>query len=419
MVSEKALSPLNYFFYKCGTSNCWLPLALEGHGLYVGFSDSLCPAEHASKKEDRHRIAVREPEQQYQKLTGLDDDHIAWLSHQANRQRFLLITFSQSDLIFWEVVGTVEVHQPGTRVFERAREIWEGFPPDIKKHEHYKQIFENRLVNPVFKTLPSRKLVAVPRRELYSSIDSLAVYQSLNRGTCRAIWRIKGPTEAAMPEKIAAQRQQMILGKSDSEETNFAAFVRLYLNSILQHKLAQQRMQIPGNVNGQLSLASLLRHLSPKDRRVLVLSTLNPILVETAALYFCLDLGLVADIGTGKGIDVIDIRARAESKGAANQAVEWLTELASEEIQVNDAVRETLRKDQVLELQCKAAHDDLVARDNLLYFGYRRKQNRNLQVNTISLPELLSAFGRKPWRGGLLQRFVKLQGKVLSQSVYS
>jgi hypothetical protein len=417
VANEKAVAPLNYFFYKCGTANCWLPLALEGHGLYVGFSDSLCPSAQATKKEDRYPIGIRQPEKQYQKLTGLDDDYIAWLSHQANRQRFLIITFSQSDLIFWEVQGKLKVHQAGGRVFERAREIWQGFPANIK--EHYKNIFENPLANPIFKTLTSKRLVAIPRRELYASIDSLAVYQFLNRGTCRPIWRINGPTEAALPERIAAQRQQTILGMSGSGETNFATFVRLYLNSVLWHRVTQDRLATPKSIKGQLRLVSLLPELSRKDRRVLVLSTLNPILVETAALYFCLDLGLVADIGTGKGIDVIDIRARAESKRAANQAVEWLTELSSEEIQVNNAVRETLRKDQVLELQCKAAHDDLVSRDNLLYFGYRRKQNRSLQANTISLPELLSAFGRKPWRGGLLQRFVKLQAKVLSQSVYS
>src|SRR2546426_9367738 len=86
---------MNYFFYKCGNSDCWLPLALEGCGLYVGFSDSLSPT-----KEERHPIAAREPETRFQALTGRDDANIGWLSHRNNRRLFLLVTFSQSNLIF-------------------------------------------------------------------------------------------------------------------------------------------------------------------------------------------------------------------------------------------------------------------------------------------------------------------------------
>ena len=416
MAKEKA-STVNYFFYKCGNSNCWLPLAIEGHGLYVGFSDSLSPTEKAPKKEDRHPIAARKPEEQYQRLTGLDDDHIAWLSHQNNRQRFLLITFSQSDLIFWEVLGKVKVHRPGEQVFERAREMWRN-DPEIRRHEYYNSVFQNGAVSAIFKTLPSRKLAAVPRRELYASIDSLAVYQYLNRGTCRAIWRINGPTEGVMPEEIVQHRQEVIPhGSEAGEETKFATFVRLYLNAVLQRKLLGDGSPIPPGVNGETTLACVFAGLLPEARRMLVLSTLNPILVETAALYFCLDLGLVADIGTGKGIDVIDVRARAESKQAANQAVKWLRDLTSEGIQVNESVSETLRTDRVLELQCKAAHDR-VSRGDLLYFGYRRKDKGISEVNTISLPDLLCAFDRQPWRSGLLQRFVSLQENVLSQSVY-
>jgi hypothetical protein len=89
---------VNYFFYKCGKANCWLPLAIEGHGLYVGFSDSLSPT-----AKDKHPIAIREPEATFQALTRHDDDNIAWLSHPHNRTWLLLITFSQSDLIFWEL----------------------------------------------------------------------------------------------------------------------------------------------------------------------------------------------------------------------------------------------------------------------------------------------------------------------------
>jgi hypothetical protein len=65
-----ATEVLNYFFYKCGEANCWLPVALEGHGLYVGFSNSLPPAPTGN-----HEIATREPEATFQALTRQEDDN--------------------------------------------------------------------------------------------------------------------------------------------------------------------------------------------------------------------------------------------------------------------------------------------------------------------------------------------------------
>jgi len=136
-------------------------------------------------------------------------------------------------------------------------------------------------------------------------------------------------------------------------------------------------------------------------------------MVETAALYFCLDLGLVADIGISKGIDVVDIRARAESQEKANQAVTWLLELKPDNIVVSESVRARLQTDWVLELQCKAA-DRRVDSTNILYFGYRRQTKGYEQENTISVQQLAHAFTHDPWQGGLLSRFLKLQERVLS-----
>ena len=293
---------LNYFFYKCGEANCWLPLAREGHGLYVGFGDNLSPT-----PEHEYPIAVREPEAAFRILTREDDDNIAWLSHVDNRQWLLLITFSPNDLIFWEVSDKLQVHRPRSEVFRRAQTMWEQFPG--KKKKKYQRSFQQGAVDPLFKTLPATKLAAVPRRMLYASIDSLAVYQFLNRGTCRPIWRIGGTKEAAIPEQIAKYGQPSVRNKGDAE-TEFATFVRLYLNSVLRHALNGTLPPVRLRLKSQTTLASAFpdRSASHQEILALVLSTLNPILVETAALYFCLDLGLIADIGRGKGIDVIDIR---------------------------------------------------------------------------------------------------------------
>lgn len=40
---------LNYFFYKCGQANCWLPVALEGYGMYVGLARRTAAERDASR----------------------------------------------------------------------------------------------------------------------------------------------------------------------------------------------------------------------------------------------------------------------------------------------------------------------------------------------------------------------------------
>jgi hypothetical protein len=398
---------VNYFFYKCGEANCWLPVALEGHGLYVGFSDNLAPASAGNPG-----IAAREPEATFSALTGDDDDNIAWLTHPSNRPWFLLMTFSESDLIFWEVSGKLQVHRPGSEAFVSADTLWRQFP--AKRRKTYKRIFGPDAKDPLFKTLPAAKVAAVPRRTLYASIDSLAVYQFLNRGTCRPIWRIKGPTEAAMPPLIAKQSQASVRGRDKhGEETKYAAFVRLYLNSALDRALGQTLPSRLPRLAEQPTLASYWPSMTALDRQRLVLATANPILVETAALYFCLDLGLIADIGSGKGIDVIDVRARAESQQAADRAARLLLDLQADGIVISEAVCNRLRNERVLEIQCKAA-DRSFAGPNIIYFGYRRAATS--ETNTVPMTRLAQAFTRDPWQTGLLKRFLAMQERLVSNT---
>ncbi len=396
---------LNYFFYKCGEANCWLPLARQGYGLYVGFDGD----QPFSTPTRNHWIGARTPEAGFQRRTGNDDDNIAWLTHTSNLPWFLLLTFSESELIFWKVPSKLQVHRRGSEVFELASDLWRKFP--AKARETYKRISESEEAGSVLKTLPAVEVATVARRELYASIDSLAVYQYLNRGTCRPIWRIAGPTEAAMPDLIAKQSQPSVRGHD--EETKYATFVRLYLNSVLQRAFGETTPLGLRHFSRQPTLASYWPSLSPLDRQLLVLATANPILVETAALYFCLDLGLVADIGSGKGIDVIDVRARAESQKSADLAAQLLQELEKDGIVINEAIRKRLRVERVLEIQCKAA-DRKVDSENIIYFGYRRLAKS--ETNTVPITRLAQSFKRDPWRNGLLKRFLSMQERLVSST---
>lgn len=399
---------LNYFFYKCGEANCWLPLALEGLGLYVGFGDT-----------GKDAIATRQPELTFEARTKNDDNNIAWLTHPSNRPWFLLMTFSESHLIFWEVTGIVQVFRPGSDIYARAKDLWRKFP--VKIHREYKRVFDPvasdpDAIDPVFKTLPVVKVASVPRRELYASIDSLSVYQYLNRGTCRPIWRISGPTEVEMPDNIAIQSQASIRGRVlQGEETKYATFVRMYLNSALHKALGHTLPSRLPNLAWQPTLSSLWLLMPAQERQKLVLATANPILVETAALYFCLDLGLIADIGSGKGIDVIDVRARAESQQSADRASGFLLALKNDGIVISEGVLQRLRSERVLEIQCKAA-DQEVDTQNIVYFGYRR--GTKSKTNTVPMTLLAKVFERDPWRQGLLNRFLAMQELIISNTAH-
>jgi hypothetical protein len=399
--------PLNYMFYKCGEGNCWLPLA-EQHGFYVGFSNLLQPNEAAQDRYDRHPIGIRAPEENFRRLTGYDDDCIAWLTHENNRNRLLLITFDQRHLTFWQATGSVAINYPGHPAFEAARAHWQAGPsayPDPKAYKGYTDIFRDGATNAMFKTLPVTKLGSVQRSELYTSIDSLRVYSFLNRGTCRPLWPISGTGTGHVVDAITQRRQQFVRWNGD-DETSFGVFVRLYLNAVLRRTLDNRW---PDGWANEEQLGNVL--LQEEERLKLTLHTFNPILVETAALYFCLDLGLIGDIGTGKGIDVIDIRARAESLEVARTAADSLECLRQRGVTAGIAAGSVigrLREERVLELQCKAA-DRAIGRNDILYFGYGGGQ----AGAAISVSDLGSVINVEPWHHGYLGRFVNMQKSIL------
>lgn len=218
-----------------------------------------------------------------------------------------------------------------------------------------------------------------------------------------------------MPHVIAGQSQASVRGRDkQGEEKKYAAFVRLYLNSALGRALGQTLSSRVPQFAGQPTLTSFWPSMTSLDRRRLVLATANPILVETAALYFCLDLGLVADIGSGKGIDVIDVRARAESQQLADRAAGLLLDLQADGIVISEEVLSRLRSERVLEIQCKAA-DRKFASQNIIYFGYRRTAKS--ETNTAPMTRLAETFARDPWRQGLLKRFLALQERIVSNTV--
>ena len=414
---------LNYFVYKAGVGNCWLPLAKRGHGLYVGFSDETEPT-----KQNPHPIRIRVQEDpQFQPLTGGDDDNVSWLTHRDNQKDSLLLVFDTQNLLMYEVTGPLGVHGPAPPrgTYEEAQEYFKNvYSGKVrgrdKRFKDYAAALGDEVKNPVFKTLPVSLVATVPRSSLYTSVDSLSVYQGLNRGTCRRLWRATGPTQGGFPESLLRKVQGRRRPEAEApytpriprwddklptgEETPFGAFVRLYLNDLLTRYGTSKAWRTRGRAEQRLS------QLGESQVRQLAFASFNPILVETAAFYFCLDLGLLPDVGTGKGFEHVDVRARAEPGCDVEKVLKKLKAIKT--LSLSGEAEENIRKG-TLELQCKASDKGGVAK-HLLYFGYRKGgPDGAMRSNTVHLPALLAQIDEGGWEQGLLRRFVQMQERVI------
>jgi len=397
------LEKLFYFRYKNGKGDCFEPLATWETGhlpkkkkekvekfirelentkqrlLYVGFDNG------ETHGGTIHRVngsldgsgspsfdEIKEAGAKYRdddpKFTGnaslvRDDDFIAWLAHPNHRERIRLITFSAGHLYFWKVEGkTLDIIHEGEDRYETVKAM------DITKRTE---------PLPMYKFLPVNFIGKVRRQDLYTSIDSLAVLQYLTRGTCRPLWKVKGSipwiedTEERQSKfpYLEPERKTLVGDAKDparvpaptkegkEEEQLFGTFIRKYLDAVL---------------NGD----EFFKNMEPNQRRSLVIHTMNPILVETCAYYFCLDLGrddsafnLLADVGKGKGLDVIDVRARLHPP-ARNDDDPRIKKIAEklEDCNLEKAARH-FRETKILELQCKAhATTDIPGLEHVVLF---------------------------------------------------
>jgi hypothetical protein len=397
---------LNYFVYKNGKGNFWSALAKEHEHFYVGFDDEW-PKEAGETLAPTQVNGGDTPHSW--KLADLN--HIRFVSHGANQAEFMLLTFEKTELCFWRVTGPVK---PASKeLHEAARKIHGG---DLLYREYFVPSKDKTdpdglrvLALPPFRVLPVKLAASVRRNGTYTSVDSLASYQYLIRGTCRPLWRASGPTGSEVPWDIEKHRQNQVprcqrVGK----EEPFGAFVRLYLNELL-HRHAK----LPAEADG----ARLGNHATDlTSARNIVMATLNPILVETAALAFVQDLGLTPDIGVGKSKDVVDVRARAAAPDGTRDreraAEVWMRLKALEaplpSLELSEVLRHNLVENGTLDIQCKAADRDAKVA-GILYFGFKGEEATGPDLLLLNHIDALLASGSWPH----LDRFLAMQARIL------
>lgn len=411
---------MHYFVYKNGSGHAWSEFTHEYKQLYVGYDD------YWKDKNGQQLKPIKLFDEAIAQLKYRDDlAHLLVVSHVAHQGKFRLLTFEDDFLHFWEVQGSVQHNAKGSPLWNQANTLFRdtrqanrndvpgvfrvdnAFMPvgtRTRKQTYNDQDDEQR----GFRTLPVKRVLSVDRRELYTSIDTLAVYQYLNRGTCRPLWRINGPPGATLHGVPLNPPDDVYSHGKLSQEQPFAAFVRLYLNGLLKVK--------PN-----------LTSMKP-DYENLVLNTLNPILVETAALAIVRDLGLTPDIGVGKGKDDIDVRARAVANGGgrdlglARKAAQRLSEIVCTTAGVTKPspelreVTKRLADSGILDIQCKAGGSK-AASSSILFFGHFTESEQ--EGKAVLLAKNLRAasnqldHGSNSKAGSELSRFLGLQQMML------
>jgi hypothetical protein len=344
-----------YAFLKSGASNRYLKYADTWGGFYVGFCGfPLDLVAHTYEESLETYPALREYRALFAPLRAI---YRMSLPEWRSKVRLALWNREASSVEIWEATDTL---QPFPRqflpnLFDNCANVtdlghsaeWRGEltqsyisnqvtasgPADYPKVLDY-------LAGPSgYRFLPARRLAApIPSEVIYAPIDTLSVLQSLNRKTFCYMTDINPPA-VPWPAGIFDEATVFISPNGAVVETGYGRFVREYLDDTIDPERA-----------------SPIRSLNDSQRMTLICATLNPILVETAAMLFALDIGMVIDSGSGKGRQGIDVVAACGNKSSPELVIARLQGLG---IALHSEALVSLKNTGTMSFQCKGYHSDV------------------------------------------------------------
>ncbi len=184
--------------------------------------------------------------------------------------------------------------------------------------------------------LPAKRICeAIPGEDLYAPIDTLSVLRRLNSRTFAYMTDIN-PPNAPWPEGIFEGSIEFKGPEGPIEESGYGRFVREYLDRFVE----------PTRENA-------LSSLTYEQRMLAVCATVNPLLVETAAMLFAMDIGMVIESGRGKGRQGIDVVAACRKDSSPDAVLQTLGALG---VSLSADAVDHFRKSRTLAFQCKAYH---------------------------------------------------------------
>jgi hypothetical protein len=353
-----------YFFMKVGFSNCFLDIAEKIGGLWVGYAEDSIPLldSNGACIAGEERIDLRSM------VVATSDKY---------RKDVRIIVYGTDNLTIWKPTASLrylKVNEGGMDWLNESiysttlgktwlKEIIEKFGG--VNTQAFKEIHFGS--NSGFKFIPAELETVISRDKLIASIDSLAVWQNFVRNTFRPMFSLSGSKELADCHWLDQIKMLPAMKVSDNEfheEGKFGKFLRWYLEKQINGKTTYP---IPANEKLQTAI-----------------SILNPAQLETAAMLLCQDLGLTVDVGLGKGLDVVDVKATcrhiADSKKKIQEVIKNLESIG---VLFKPELRDMIISSRTLRIQCKAS-GDLDAEGEVLLLRPRGSSREN----TLSLDSI-------------------------------
>lgn len=339
-----------YFFMKVGFGNSFLQHGEKLGGLWVGFDGNKIPEVHdnglchsnKSEKADLRYMAVASSEK--------------W------RDRVRIVAYGKDALTIWRPTGNLRqlaqdpcIDWGSKATYRKFDQSWHRMVREklggIGSDAFYQHHFGER----GWKLLPASLEQVIPRESLFASIDSLAVWRNFLSNTFRPMFSLKGTALMQgltwldqvddLPPMQISERETLL-------EQPLGKLVRAYLNQ-----------KTPGSEHGPL------KNLSKKEKSSSALAILNPAQMETAAMHLCRDLGLTIDVGIGKGLDVVDVKATVRHLSPALQGErirKVVSKLSQAGVRFTDRLKHNIETTKTLRIQCKARPGEEVSGTVLL-----------------------------------------------------
>lgn len=357
-----------YYYLKAGYSNCLLNMgrtAREPNTAYMWIGYQYMSFDTLTKDLSKDGVHFTRKD----KDIPTDTLNLFTMSQATYKEQVRVITFSNKLFEVWEFIEGLTQMNPTVRscIMNNIRQSPEDiqkwilgcFPMDTKqktkkniKHSDRLNDFEKRFVGEHSRFVKLKRVFHCNRTELPPPINSLSVYQGFSRGTFRPIASADSGKEEALTPIL--QHSNLIktntyTGNSYTER-RFGHFIRKYI-SFLADPTSKDFYNYMG--------------LDDTSGLQLILNTLNPGQMETAAMLLILDLGFVPEIGTAHALDSIDVRGRLPEKISPLQILQKIKLL---NLPMNKAIEEKLIGERVLEIQCKAYQPNSVSREDIVFF---------------------------------------------------
>ncbi|TGM82522.1 hypothetical protein [Leptospira bouyouniensis] len=361
-----------YFFYKNGKGNFFQKEEFFYFfpGLYVGFNDLPRSESYIDKPKSEYIETRKKGERDFFKNEkSNDDDLIAYLLFEERREKKNLVVFDSLFIYFYEITNDLYIINKNPLLSE-LKKIIQSQKSKIKHQYIFKD--DGKIeIEEKYKFIPVKLLNKIPRTKLYAPINSIAVYQYLNQGTCRPFSKIGKSENRKLinNQNIELFRLKSKMPYSNDYETDFGVYIRSYFNTLLKRKP---------------DLTDLKNGLTQKDLILFTISTFNPSMMETACFYFCMDIGLFPESVNANSLDFVDIRSFP-----LKEFDEIFKILNKNNIILSDKIKEKFIKNKMIEFQCKAYGFSPTAtnKDELIHFLPERKSKSDL--NTIGIQELV------------------------------